>query len=95
MRFGPLIGIALLGFAALALIAGHPQPAGSVYAVPIAEARQELAKTGLPPLVFGLGAPLVALVGTNVGAGQRERAVRIALSLVLALTGIGETALNA
>jgi Na+-driven multidrug efflux pump len=33
----------------------------------------------LVPLVFGLGAPLVALVGTNIGAGQRERALRIAL----------------
>ena len=31
----------------------------------------------LVPLVFGLGAPLVALVGTNIGAGQRERALRI------------------
>ena len=26
----------------------------------------------LVPLVFGLGAPLVALVGTNIGAGQRD-----------------------
>jgi putative MATE family efflux protein len=34
----------------------------------------------LIPLVFGLGAPLVALVGTNVGAGQRERALRIAFA---------------
>lgn len=33
----------------------------------------------LIPLVFGLGAPLVALVGTNVGAGQHRRALRIAL----------------
>lgn len=33
----------------------------------------------LIPLVFGLGSPLVALVGTNVGAGQRERALRIAM----------------
>jgi Na+-driven multidrug efflux pump len=33
----------------------------------------------LIPIIFGLGAPLVALVGTNVGAGQRERALRIAL----------------
>jgi putative MATE family efflux protein len=33
----------------------------------------------LVPLVFGLGAPLVALVGTNVGAGRRRRALRIAL----------------
>jgi Na+-driven multidrug efflux pump len=34
----------------------------------------------LIPLVFGLGAPLVALVGTNIGAGQRERALRVALT---------------
>jgi len=31
----------------------------------------------LIPLVFGLGGPLVALVGTNIGAGNRERALRI------------------
>ena len=34
----------------------------------------------LIPLVFGLGAPLVALVATNIGAGQRQRALRIALT---------------
>src|SRR5437660_10945738 len=32
----------------------------------------------LVPLVFGLGGPLVAMVGTNVGAGQRGRALRAA-----------------
>lgn len=32
----------------------------------------------LVPLVFGLGAPLVALVGTSIGAGQRRRALRVA-----------------
>jgi Na+-driven multidrug efflux pump len=32
----------------------------------------------LIPLVFGLGAPLVAMVGTNIGAGARERALRTA-----------------
>jgi putative MATE family efflux protein len=32
----------------------------------------------LVPLVFGLGSPLVALVGTNVGAGQRQRALLVA-----------------
>ena len=32
------------------------------------------------PIVFGLGATLVAMVGTNVGAGQLERARRIALT---------------
>jgi len=32
----------------------------------------------LIPLVFGLGGPLVALVGTNIGAGQPDRALRAA-----------------
>jgi MATE family, multidrug efflux pump len=43
----------------------------------------------LIPLVFGLGAPLVALVGTNIGANQGARALRIALvggALAFALT---------
>ena len=43
----------------------------------------------LIPLVFGLGAPMVALVGTNIGAGQAQRALRIALTggaLAFALT---------
>jgi hypothetical protein len=61
MRYGPLIGIALLGLAPLALIAGRAQTRGSVYAVPIGEARQVLARTGLPPLVFGSDEPEVAV----------------------------------
>jgi putative MATE family efflux protein len=32
----------------------------------------------LVPLVFGLGGPLVAIVGTNIGAGERGRALRTA-----------------
>ena len=32
----------------------------------------------LLPLVFGLGSPMVALVGTNLGAGQAARALRTA-----------------
>jgi putative MATE family efflux protein len=32
----------------------------------------------LVPLAFGFGGPLVALVGTNIGAGNRERALRAA-----------------
>jgi putative MATE family efflux protein len=43
----------------------------------------------LIPLVFGLGAPLVVLVGTNIGAGQQARALRVALvggGLAFALT---------
>jgi len=42
------------------------------------------------PLVFGLGSALVAMVGTNVGAGQFARAERIAWTgagLAAALTG--------
>lgn len=34
----------------------------------------------LIPVVFGLGGPMVALVGTNIGAGQNARALRIALT---------------
>ena len=34
----------------------------------------------LLPLVFGLGAPLVAMVGTNIGAGRRDRAIHAALT---------------
>ncbi len=33
----------------------------------------------LIPLVFGLGAPMVAMVGTNIGAGQNRRALSIAM----------------
>jgi Na+-driven multidrug efflux pump len=32
----------------------------------------------LIPLVFGLGAPLVAMVGTNIGAHRPDRALRVA-----------------
>jgi Na+-driven multidrug efflux pump len=34
----------------------------------------------LVPMIFGIGAPLVVMVGTNIGAGQNQRAVRIALA---------------
>jgi putative MATE family efflux protein len=45
----------------------------------------------LVPVVFGIGAPLVSLVGANMGAGQQQRALRIALTggaLAFALTEI-------
>jgi len=32
------------------------------------------------PVAFGIGAPLVAMVGANIGAGQQQRALRIALT---------------
>ncbi len=58
---------------ATALVAGVDGPAGVAgYGT---GARLEYL---LIPLVFGLGAPLVALVGTNIGAGQHARALRIA-----------------
>jgi Na+-driven multidrug efflux pump len=50
----------------------------------------------LVPLVFGLGAPLVAMVGTCMGAGQHERALRatwIGAAMAFGLTAsIGLTA---
>jgi putative MATE family efflux protein len=45
----------------------------------------------LIPLTFGFGGPLVALVGTNIGAGQKARALRVALiggGLVFLMTEI-------
>lgn len=44
----------------------------------------------LVPLVFGLGGPLVAMVGTNIGAGQRERALRAAWVGAAIATGLAE-----
>ena len=44
----------------------------------------------LVPIVFGLGGPLVALVGTNMGAGQHRRALRaawIGAAIAAGLTG--------
>ena len=44
----------------------------------------------LVPLVFGLGAPLVALIGTNIGAGQKQRALKIALTGGVLAFGLSE-----
>lgn len=43
------------------------------------------------PVVFGLGAAVVAMVGTNIGAGKKERANRIAWTA--AAMAVGATAL--
>ncbi|HTZ01488.1 MAG TPA: MATE family efflux transporter [Xanthobacteraceae bacterium] len=45
----------------------------------------------LIPLVFGLGGPLVAMVGTNIGAGRRDRALRVAWIGAAIAAGICET----
>src|SRR5882762_8253848 len=59
-----MIGTALVGEFGTAAIAGYGTGARLEYL--------------LVPLVFGLGAPLVAMVGTSIGAGKRERALRVA-----------------
>ncbi|MDB5803350.1 MAG: family efflux transporter [Betaproteobacteria bacterium] len=43
------------------------------------------------PLVFGLGGPLVAMVGTNIGAGKRERALKAAWIGAAISVGLTET----
>src|SRR3989454_7474576 len=44
----------------------------------------------LVPRVFGLGGPLVAMVGTTMGAGQRDRAMRAAWLGAAMATGLTE-----
>jgi putative MATE family efflux protein len=59
-----MIGTALVGGFGTAAIAGYGTGARLEYL--------------LVPLAFGLGAPLVAMVGTNIGAGKRDRALCVA-----------------
>ena len=59
-----IIGTAFVGGFGPAAIAGYGTGARLEYL--------------LVPLVFGLGGPLVAIVGTSIGAGERERALRTA-----------------
>ena len=59
-----IIGTAFVGEFGSAAIAGYGTGARLEYL--------------LVPLVFGLGGPLVAIVGTSIGAGERERALRTA-----------------
>jgi Na+-driven multidrug efflux pump len=44
----------------------------------------------LVPLVFGLGAPVAAMVGTSIGAGRRDRAVRVAWTGAAMAAGVTE-----
>jgi putative MATE family efflux protein len=59
-----MIGTSLVGTFGPAAIAGYGIGARLEYL--------------LVPLVFGLGAPLVAMVGTAIGAGNRQRALSVA-----------------
>ncbi len=45
----------------------------------------------LVPLVFGLGAPVAAMVGTSIGAGRKDRALKVAWTGALIAGGITET----
>ncbi len=56
------IGVTLVGAFGAAAIAGYGTASRLEYL--------------LIPLVFGMGAPLVAMVGTCIGAGRRDRAMR-------------------
>jgi putative MATE family efflux protein len=44
----------------------------------------------LIPLVFGLGAPMAAMVGTCIGAGRRDRALRVAWTGAAMAAGLTE-----
>ena len=44
----------------------------------------------LVPLVFGLGAPVAAMVGTSIGAGRLDRALRVAWTGALIAGGLTE-----
>src|SRR5262245_15148933 len=44
----------------------------------------------LVPLVFGLGAPVSAMVGTAIGAGRKERALRVAWTGAAMAAGLTE-----
>jgi putative MATE family efflux protein len=45
----------------------------------------------LIPLIFGIGAPMVAMVGTNIGAGRYDRALRIAMTGAVLTFLVAET----
>jgi len=44
----------------------------------------------LVPLVFGLGAPVAAMVGTSIGAGRKDRALRVAWTGAATAFGLTE-----
>src|SRR6266700_1440853 len=72
-----IIGTAFVGGFGPAAIAGYGTGARLEYL--------------LVPLVFGLGGPLVAMVGTSIGAGQYDRALRTAWIGAAIAVGLCET----
>jgi putative MATE family efflux protein len=89
LRWAPLKAILRIGaFSAITSVLTNITIGGATGLVAVAGGVGAIAGFGtgarleylLVPLSFGIGAPLVALVGTNIGAGQRDRALRIALT---------------
>lgn len=87
LRWAPAADILRVGgIAALSAIQTNVVIAGATAIVGLAAGTGAVAGFGtgarleylLVSLVFGIGAPLVATVGTNIGAGRRERALRVA-----------------
>ncbi|MFK8250085.1 MATE family efflux transporter [Ancylobacter terrae] len=76
------------GLSALNALQTNLVIAGATALVATAAGAQALAGYGtgvrleylLIPLIFGIGAPMVAMVGTNIGAGRADRARHIALA---------------
>ncbi|MEP9349157.1 MATE family efflux transporter [Xanthobacter sp. KR7-225] len=88
LRWAPMKGILRVGaVSAIASIQTNLTIAGATALVAAAAGVEAVAGFGtgarleylLIPLIFGIGAPLVALVGTNIGAGRGDRALAIAL----------------
>ncbi len=88
LHWEPLAGILKVGaLSALQSLQTNLIVAGATAIVAVAAGVDAVAGFGtgvrleylLVPVIFGIGAPMVALVGTNIGAGQRERALKIAL----------------
>lgn len=88
LHWGPLAGILRVGaLSAIQSIQTNVVIAGTTGLVASAAGVNAVAGFGtgvrleylLIPLIFGIGAPMVAMVGTNIGAGRRKRALEIAM----------------
>lgn len=99
LQWGPISSITRVGLlSALQSIQTNIVIAGATALVAAHAGVQAVAGFGtgvrleylLIPLIFGIGAPVVALVGTNMGAGRGERAVRIALTGAALAFGVTE-----
>lgn len=88
LHWSPLAGILRVGaLSSLQSIQTNAIIAGATAIVAAAAGVNAVAGFGtgvrleylLIPLIFGIGAPMVAMVGTNIGAGRKDRALTIAI----------------